>query len=506
MNLWLCLRFNQLPLQALYRHQASTGKAPTASEKSDKKYKACVVIEQQRVLMANQAAQLLGAKKSLSFSTIRALSEDIECIERQPKRETQALQQLCCWAYNISPTLYSFGKDCILIEIGGCLKLFGGIERLLSRVHLDLSRRAWQYRAGIATTPKAAWLLSHKNEFSPSINQQSLKDQLADLPLTLLSFFNKEVNALGKVGLITFSDVFNLPYSALGKRCGRSFIQLLQEILGEREDGDKNFSPPAVFNDDYLFNYEVKNSADLLPACRILLQSLCQYLHNRQLQCRTLEWSFYDYARGVEKISIGSAQAHSNWQIWYKLSSLKIEKLILTNTIETVSLHSSNFSAKQGDSHDLFAAVGEREPLHYLPDRLQSRLGKESIKKLTGKDGHLPEEVGNCSTNDHSTQANTITTQTKRRPLWLMPEPQPLQQRQRGLYWHGYLKLIQGPERIEDNWWKEPVSRDYYLAEKTNGDMIWIFLDRLCSQWFVHGVFTKLGKNRPGSIQRYNRE
>lgn len=494
MSLWLCLRFNQLPLQALYRQQPYLGEDRVASEKSAAKNKACVVIEQQRVLIANQAAQALGAKKALSLSTIHALSEKIECIERQPKRESQALQKLCCWAYNISPTLYHFGQDCILIEIGSCLKLFGNIDQLLNRVHLDLSRRAWQYRAGIAATPKAAWLLSHKSELITPTNDLTLKDQLATLPLSLLSSFNKEVNTLKKAGLATFSDIFDLPYAALGKRCGKGFIRLLQEILGEREDGDKNFFPPESFTDDYLFNYEVKNSADLLPACRILLQSLCQYLHNRQLQCDTLEWSFYDYAQKVEHISISSTQAHSNWEIWNKLSCLKIEGLILKNSIETVSLHSNGFSAKQGNSNDLFEPVGESEPLHYLLDRLQNRLGEKSIQKLTQKDALLPEEIGNFSTNSGHPRpnTNTVTMLQKPRPLWLMPEPQPVQQRQNGLYWQGYLKLIQGPERIEDNWWKNPVSRDYYLAEKTNGDMIWIFLDRLCSQWFVHGIFTLL--------------
>lgn len=479
MALWLCLRFDQLPLQALHRSQLPAGENDNPR----------VIIEHEKVISMNDNAENLGVKIGLNSSTVLALSYNIKCMERRKDREDDALQKLCCWAYNISPKLYSFRQDCVLIEIGDSLKLFSGVDNLLNRIHTDLSNRAWRYRAGIARTPKAAWLLSYKNEIYQVDKSQHLKKRLTPLPLKLLSDFKTEVASLRKVGLYHFGDIFKLPYSSLGRRCGKSFVIRLKEILGEQEDGEKNFEPPDSFSDDYLFGYEVKNSTELLPACRILLQSLCQYLHVRQLKCNHLEWSFYDYSSKVEKLSIKSSQPHRDWETWQKLTNLKVSSMNLNCSIESISISSDKFSSDHTITNELFSEAVKQEPLHYLLDRLRSRLGKENIKKLIIRDENLPEIAGNCGADNGE---KTSTKIHRRRPLWLMPEPQVIQWHRKNLYWNGCLKLLQGPERIEDNWWKKPVSRDYYLAENPKGDIIWIFLDRLRSRWFVHGIFTRL--------------
>ena len=49
--------------------------------------------------------------------------------------------------------------------------------------------------------------------------------------------------------------------------------------------------------------------------------------------------------------------------------------------------------------------------------------------------------------------------------------------------------MVCGPERIEDNWWQEPVRRDYYIAADKGGQRYWVFRDRLARQWYIHGVF-----------------
>ncbi len=69
-----------------------------------------------------------------------------------------------------------------------------------------------------------------------------------------------------------------------------------------------------------------------------------------------------------------------------------------------------------------------------------------------------------------------------------MAEPQPARQQQGKLYWNGSLELLHGPERIEDNWWQQPVSRDYYIAQQENGQPLWLYQDRHTRLWYVHGI------------------
>ncbi len=69
-----------------------------------------------------------------------------------------------------------------------------------------------------------------------------------------------------------------------------------------------------------------------------------------------------------------------------------------------------------------------------------------------------------------------------------MPEAQLVRQEHDLLYWNGPLDIIYGPERIEDNWWEQPVSRDYYIACQAGGQPLWLYQDRHTKLWYVQGI------------------
>ena len=80
------------------------------------------------------------------------------------------------------------------------------------------------------------------------------------------------------------------------------------------------------------------------------------------------------------------------------------------------------------------------------------------------------------------------------RPSLLLHEPQPLSR--------SHVKTMRPlssipAERIESSWWeffrKSPNedlrSRDYYFMLSTEGQLLWIFQDRLSREYFLHGYF-----------------
>lgn len=451
-----------------------------------------VILEKQRVLRADDRATEAGIKPGQSVATVRALAEQVTLLERDPAAEEHCQQQLCCWAYNISPSLCSYGQDSLLLEVGSCLALYRGLDNLLAKVRSDLSCRAYSYCSGLAATPKAAWLLSHVEPDQQQTDQQqaqtSLEQQLAPLPLKLLTDFPRQVDALAKAGLWYFSDILALPQQALARRCGREFAHLLQQILGLAEDRQLDFQPPARFSDDYWFGYEVKANQELQPAIQLLLQTLCQFLRRTQLQCQQIEWRLYGINHQLRSFEVRSSLPQSGWQEWYRLTQIKVEQLQLDIGVEWVSLHCEQLVAGQAHNHDLFNQSQQREPLHSLLDRLQNRLGLQSVEKIACRDEHLPEFAGYSSADKH-TEPTADSTNPGQRPFWLMPQPQALRQSKQQLYWNGQLTLLQGPERIEDNWWLDAVSRDYYVAKDPQGQQYWVFRDRLCKHWYIQGIF-----------------
>jgi protein ImuB len=67
-----------------------------------------------------------------------------------------------------------------------------------------------------------------------------------------------------------------------------------------------------------------------------------------------------------------------------------------------------------------------------------------------------------------------------------------LRERNQRPWWHGPLKLLSGPERIEGGWWdSSDVQRDYYIVRTSNGENLWIFRDlSKKNDWYLHGFWS----------------
>jgi protein ImuB len=76
------------------------------------------------------------------------------------------------------------------------------------------------------------------------------------------------------------------------------------------------------------------------------------------------------------------------------------------------------------------------------------------------------------------------------RPSLLLEKPVPLNE-----YEIHRLRFVSSlpSERIESSWWqiteKELKYRDYYFALSQQGQLLWVFQDRMSSQYYLHGYF-----------------
>lgn len=451
------------------------------------------VLHRQRIVQANDYAVALGVREGMGTATARALTESdaggsILLLEQDLEAEQRALQQLCCWAYSITPALYSDRSDSLQLEIGGCLRLFRGLDALLAEIARGIAARGYRVEYGLAPTPKAAWLLSFAEADSAVDMQLPLPERLAPLPLTLLDDYPGTVDSLRKAGLHTLGDILSLPSHALGRRCGKDFTHFLQQALGKRQDLQQEYQSPKTYSDEYWFGYEVSVNEELFPAVQLLLQAFCQFLRNTQLQTSDITWQLAGMNSKLSAITVRSSTSHSNWENWQQLTRIHFDQLQLKDPVEGLFLNCNSLYAGELDSIDLFSPRSQRESLNSLLDRLRNRLGLQAIERVSCRDEHLPEFAVYLSS-DGCAEKNSAQQASAQRPFWLMPQPLALKEHGKHLYWNGTLSLVYGPERIEDNWWLEAVSRDYYIAENGGGQHYWIFRDRLTNSWFIHGIF-----------------
>ncbi len=477
MSLWLCFRLPQLPLECLPHRQ---------------EYPA-VVLEHQRVAVANDAALAAGIKPGQSSSTVRALldSPDLQLLERDRVQEAGALEQLACWAYSFTPTLERWQENGLQLEIGRCLKLYNGLERLVENAQTDLLQRGFTHRIGLASNRYAAELLSYGEDDGLHGVGQNLQERLAGIPLAILhrargGEFSKALTSLENAGIQTLGELLRMPSSALGHRCGPAFQKWLKAIVATHDTVTHDFQPPHKFHDCLWFGFEIHNQAELHPGMQQLLQALTRFSRATQLQTTCIEWQMLRLHGVAETFEVRSSEAHNDPQRWFELSHLSLEKRNLGTDIEGLALHANHFNSQQATMTDLFGESHSREPLHNLIDRLRSRLGLQAVNQIALREAHLP-EFSQYLTQGTAKLALPCKGQAQR-PIWLFDEPNPVRLEGDVLHWNGPLKILLGPERLEDNWWLKPTSRDYYVAETEAGQPVWLFQDRYNKQWYIQGI------------------
>lgn len=477
MSLWLCLRLSELPLQCLPRRGDG----------------AAAVVAQRRLYCVNAAASLLGLEPGMDINSARAVAAgaSLELLERQPDREREALDALCCWAYGITPTLHSARGDSLLLEIGGSLRLFGGVAAILSHCENGLTCQGYNAAPGLAPTPDAAWVVAALPRQRALDWERPIEQRLGELPLAALQGLAPEaITALRRSGLRRIGELFSLPPAALRRRCGETLITLLEALRSEQASPTTDYQPPDRFVDSYPLGYPLDDWQELEPAMITLLQSLQAWLRQRQLQTRCLRWQFLGQGRYRETLELRSSAPIRDWRDWQQLTRLRLERQPFREPVELLQLHSDELETLDATSGSLFASAGQREPAGRLLDRLHTRLGPQSVRALHCRDAHLPEH-SLCLTAAGETPEGVATTNAAaQRPLWLLPEPEPLGESRTLRHAGRALELLYGPERLEDGWWSNaPASRDYYIARNAEGQRFWLFYERRQRRWFLHGVF-----------------
>lgn len=483
--MWLCARF---PLRVLDREPAQDACGPFA------------LTEQQHILEADGAAHASGVRPGQSLATARALCPELDYRPPSPERLQRRLAQFALWAYRFTPEVSLSPPTCLLLQIGGSLKLFGGFAPLSRRFRRGFRARRIQTAYGLGHTPLAAELLSHaQRPLESLLDQQGQLDRQAviaaldQLPVTALPCNAKTRQQLTTLGLNNMGELRALPAGALNRRFGPDFTQLLDRLYGREPDPRPRFIPPDSFYGERQFNGGLTRSEELRFPMAALLDELGHYLQLKQWRNRHLDWHFHYSDGGSEQLSLPVSQPYFDRRQLLELVLLKLEPFQLRGPVDTLVLHCTAFEALQARSRELFDSSGLADPTsqeRYLAllDKLHTRLGADACWQGAIADEPLPEQAG-WRDNPLRPAAKPLAAPEALRPLWLLERVLPLTEQQGQPCWQGDLQLLQGPERIDHQWWHQRQVRDYYIARSQAGELCWIYRDCLQQRWYLHGLF-----------------
>jgi protein ImuB len=359
-------------------------------------------------------------------------------------------------------------------------------------------------------TPRAAWLLTLAREqrLAPRhvAEAAQLEPTLAPLPLTLLQWDEATTSTLHALGLAMIGDLLALPRDAFAKRFGAACLDDLDRALGRRADPQRFYEPPARFASRIELPADLTETAQLMYPAQRLLAALEGFLRGRnagvtELVFRAMHNPRRDAPRPPTAIPLALAAPERDAKRLAALLAERIARVQLPEPAVTLALEAGAlqpFAAVNASLLPQAAAPGV--DWLRLAETLHARLGSERVFQLQAVDDHRPERAWRAAPIAVDGEWRAAPPPVARRPLLLLPVPQPLPVRDELPLYRDPLTLVTGPERIEAGWWDlggpaagspaRAVHRDYFVARNGRGQWLWIYRELAAPRgWFLHGLF-----------------
>jgi len=370
-----------------------------------------------------------------------------------------SLEPIAAWACQFTPRVSLEPPQALLAEVEASLRLFGGRDALLARVHEGLEALGFEGSTAVAPTALGALWLARAGV-----------EKLEDVPLREAGLAEESLVFLRSVGVRTVKDLLQLPRQGLARRCGQALVDTLDRALGALPDVRRFYAPPACFDARLELPSPVSHAEGLIFASKRLLLQLEGLLAARHAGIRRF------FLNGIE---IGLASLTRDAGRMERLLREKLAAVTLAHPVEEVRLQADGFEPLAGRSAGMFGdAAADAEDWARLLERLRQRLGREGVCGLATHPDHRPEHAWQRVEPGEWDPREFV--QPGPRPLWLLPQPRRLGE--------SAFALLAGPERIECGWWDgDDARRDYFIAELEDASLGWIY--REAGEWYLHGLF-----------------
>jgi protein ImuB len=453
------------------------------------------------VIAANSEAKAAGVRAGMRLTAACALAPDLAVLRRDPAEETATLDGLAAWSGQFT-SFTSIEQQGLLLEIGGSLKLFGGLDALCRRVKAGVQMLGYDALTGVGPTPSGAWLLARAGLDVPVVSPALLSGRLAPVPVEYLGLPARALEDLRRMGVRSFGDCCRLPRDGLARRISPQLVALLDRALGRRPDPRRPYTPPLVFERCINPPFEIRDTAALLAAARLLMNELCGFLSARAGGVQNLEIHLAHQRVFATRLTLSLAAPGRDADQLLTLLEARMARITLAEPVVSVGIRATEILPLALGNHDLYAPPNEAGwDWKTLLAHLQARLSVECVYGLGTHADYRPERAWRAESSrgqflrtafQKEASAQKADGFSPRRPFWLLKSPRRLPITAGGApRWHGKLALRSGPERIESGWWDDAhVARDYYVAANPRNQLCWIFRELGASRgWYLHGMF-----------------
>jgi protein ImuB len=453
----------------------------------------------------------------LSLADARAQMAGLISVPIDDAADSHWLHRLARRCGRWSPTVVLAPPDGISIDITGASHLFGGEAGLIEEVMVLMASEGMDVRLAVAATAEGALALA-RYAMLPVTDEAAA---LRALPVAALGLDAQAALGLQRAGLKTLGAIAARSSASIAARFGMEAVTALERILGEARGGFVPLPHAKPLRFERRFAEPVAHQASISAALSALLDEAVVALSERGLGGRRFSLLLHRSDGAKQRLDIETGSATRDPALVLRLFDERAEAL--NDPLDPgfgydqLSLAIAAAEPLGAEQHCFDSEAKADIALAELIDRLSTRLGPGSLRRLAPHDSHIPEQAQLALPAIHNRAPirwpSPPQGEPPMRPLFLFDPPQPVEviaevpdgppHRFRWRLRLHEVRLYEGPERIAAEWWRKRdgeykgkggLTRDYYRIEDARGRRYWLFRhglydEKLQPKWYMHGLF-----------------
>src|SRR6202790_702260 len=519
LSLWL----PRLPIDRIKRRLCQGNAAP-----ADTNQPSIVVAKQNNALQIyalDDAAAALNLEVGLPLANARAICPQLQVFDADEAADALALNAIAAWCDRFTPLVALDSPHGLLLDITGCVHLFGGEAAMLRLVCDALTAQGFTVSAAIAGTSVCARTMT-RHVHGRIVRAGEEADAVRPLPVSALGADATVVVGLRRAGLKTIGDVAARTRDEITARFGAGFTTLLEQALGQSDAPISPLKPLPDYIVEKRFAEPVATDQVIAATLSRLAGMLVAAMAQQGKGARRLEACFFRTDGAVRTIMVDTGQPVTRPEV---IDRLFCERLgALSDPLDPgfgfdlIRLSASRTEIVVQQQRDLDANMHDNDELAALIDRIAARIGGRRVVVHLPQDTHIPERAVWAASAQHHLAAAVQALWPVRaegepplRPIRLFERPEQIKviaQVPDGpparFVWRRATHAVvraEGPERLAMEWWRaqgEMLTRDYFRVEDEAGLRFWLYRDGLYDReieqqegkpvqpnWFMHGLF-----------------
>ena len=470
-----------------------------------------------RIAAISRKAKALGVRVGGALADARAIFPALDAVERDAFADASLLETIAEGCDRFTPVVAIDAPDGLLLDITGCVHLFGDEDRLRRALGRLLARAGFTARIVIAGAPDTARSLARFGRTGivpPGGDAAAVRP----LPVAALALAEDARLALTRAGLKTIGQLADLPTLPLVARFTSDITRRLDNVLGRAMAPLKPHRAIPVYMTERRFAEPIARAEDIEATLANLAAEAVEVLSQHREGGRLFEARFFRADGAVRRIAIESGRATRDAAVVMRLFRERLNALADPIDpgfgFDLVRLCVAVSEPMETAQTSLDGHVDSEGEVADLVSRLAARFGRENVVRFLAVDSHAPERSARVvpavearkGEDTKRAWAPTEGGEPPLRPLRLFDPPQPVDVvadvpdgPPARFTWRRIehdVVSAEGPERIAPEWWRRPgaVARDYYRIEDAAGSRVWLYREGqyggpVKPRWYIHGMF-----------------